>query len=116
MRASWVCLGEGASGDFDPEDPEDQELLRFDLEFLEDGDSEFQEVPNGSCCTNVALPVSKAELENGLEYILNALPNPYDPEVSVKGICEELSWMDNSTIPTEHPPQSNDEKTPLVLI
>lgn len=49
FRLEWVNLGEGWSGDYDPEDPEDVPLLRADLFMEENG--EWVEPADSSYCT-----------------------------------------------------------------
>ena len=36
VKVEWVELGEGWWGDYDPDDPMDEELLRFDVSWLDD--------------------------------------------------------------------------------
>lgn len=54
VRIEWVELGEGLDGDYDPDDAEDVELLRFD--FYGGVGEEWVVVENASYCTRV--PVS----------------------------------------------------------
>lgn len=50
FRLAWVRLGEGIQGDYDPTNPEDEELLRLDAQCVEQGEEEILET-YGSCCT-----------------------------------------------------------------
>jgi len=36
IMVEWVELGEGLCGDYNPDDPDDIELLRFDVSRLDD--------------------------------------------------------------------------------
>lgn len=51
VRVEWAELGEGYDGDYDPEDPDDVELLRFYFSGLLDG--HWLEVSGTSYCTHV---------------------------------------------------------------
>jgi len=78
----WSRLGEGWNGDYDPYDPEDVELLRFDVsvsvrhpkvdEFTEGyiHDGEWVAVPDASYCTQVPVNTPLRLLRKGLELIL----------------------------------------------
>ena len=88
-RVSFVDLGEGWNGDYDPNDPRDQELLRFDIA-RRDADGEWEMVQDGSYCTRMPTDAPEATLRAALEYILDevcALPH-------IKRRAEELSWIE----------------------
>lgn len=51
VRVDWADLGEGWDGDYDPEDPEDEALLRFD--FYAHLNGEWVAVNDTSYCTQV---------------------------------------------------------------
>lgn len=86
-KVVWEALGEGLSGDYDPSDPEDRELLRFSCSRLNE-DGEWEELPDSSYCT--LLPVSQPfrDLVNAGGIIIEAIQSaPY------KKRLEELSWF-----------------------
>lgn len=93
VKAEWVRLGEGWNGDYDPDDPEDEELLRFDISVLEDG--EWVAVDDASYCTMVPATATDKEKLELLKIILNhyydALHNNH--EASVKKLGKWLSWI-----------------------
>lgn len=70
IKVEWVDLGEGRDGDYDPGDPEDEQLLRFDLYRLSD-EGVWEEVPDGSYCTNVCLDTPVNVLQFGAKMILD---------------------------------------------
>ncbi len=99
VKVDWTNLGEGHCGDYNPEDPEDEELLRFDVyvnmaEKREEPD--WQEVEDASYCTNVPLSTDMKVLVKLLkiihrEYRDVITDNEYIP--SVKKLGERLSWL-----------------------
>jgi hypothetical protein len=60
LKVAFMNIGEGWSGDYDPSDPEDNNLLRvyISLRGGEAGYPEWDEVEDGSICTS--LPVETA--------------------------------------------------------
>ena len=93
VKVEWVELGEGLDGDYDETNPEDEELLRFDVSVLIN--NEWVEVENASYCTRFPVNATIEEKEKGLILLLNAfypiLSN--DVEASVKRKAEEMSWI-----------------------
>ena len=90
VRIDWVNLDEGFDGDYDPENPDDVNLLRFDVSMFKNG--EWVEVPDGSYCTQVPAKTDKGTLSRILVSFMNEI---YDDVVSVgkaKRTCERLSW------------------------
>ena len=53
MRVVFEHIGEGYNGDYDPADPTDDELLRFTVQQLHDGN--WHDVECGSYCTHLTL-------------------------------------------------------------
>ena len=81
-------IGEGLSGDYDPEDKDDIPLLRFTV--LK-GD---EPVEDASYCTQVPTIISITEATKILGAIMNEVHDPVMQEYSIKKICERLSWID----------------------
>jgi len=97
IMVEWVRLGEGLSGDYNPNDPEDVELLRFDVS-KQEGDewssiNEWIEVPDASYCTLFPVNTKKRIKMKGLQYIMNEIWKPITDGHSIKKICEQLSWI-----------------------
>jgi len=93
VKAEWVRLGEGWHGDYDLDDPEDEELLRFDVSILENG--VWEAVEDASYCTQVPATATDEEKLKLLKIILD---NYYDElhnnhSASVKKLGEWLSWI-----------------------
>jgi hypothetical protein len=94
VRIDWVNLGEGFDGDYDPENPDDKNLLRFDVSRFSDESNTWVEVDDGSYCTQVPADANHATLRRILSSFMDYI---YDDVVSVgksKRKCEQLSWTD----------------------
>lgn len=93
-----VCLhtetNEGWSGDYDPEDPEDQLLFRFDVDRFVDG--QWQPVDDASYCTQLHSQLPEPVINRALEYLASHLIEPASQGHSIKKTCEYLSWISSS--------------------
>lgn len=92
VRIDWVNLHEGFDGDYDPENPDDVNLLRFDA-YRHDG-ADWVEVEDGSYCTQIPANTNHVTLRRILRSFMDYI---YDDVVSVgkaKRKCEQLSWTD----------------------
>lgn len=90
-RVEWVNLGEGKDGDYDPSDPNDVELLRFDAYFDEES------IPDGSYCTLMPVNTSEDILKKGLERIMDTIYDKRCVGDCWRGcgkVFEELSWIE----------------------
>jgi hypothetical protein len=94
---TWEWIGEGNSGDFDPEDPDDMTRLRASLRV--DG----LMVRNGSYCTLASIHTPRTELEaSAMELLLSVSgltkgPVLFDGEVQVEGVknlMETWTWKE----------------------
>ncbi|MHA2403848.1 MAG: hypothetical protein ACXADH_12710 [Candidatus Kariarchaeaceae archaeon] len=85
-KVTWEYLGEGWCGDYDPDDPEDNPLLRFSCDELIDGD--WEQMDNGSYCTRMPTNSPKEYLLRGAGIILEAIA-----DICYKKRLEELSWF-----------------------
>lgn len=95
VRIEWVELGEGWSGDWNPDDPNDEELLRFDVSWLDDN-GEWVDPGDVSYCTRFPASATNVQRTKGLEMLMNAF---YEPLMNNNGyggrkIGEEMSWID----------------------
>jgi len=93
VKVEWVELGEGWNGEYDETNPEDEELLRFDVSVLMDG--EWVEKENASYCTRFPVNATVEQKEKGLQLLLNEFSKTLSEDVtlSVKGKAEEMSWI-----------------------
>lgn len=92
VKVEWVRLGEGYRGDYDPNDPDDEELLRYDVSVLEDG--QWEKVEGASYCTLVPVTATEEEklalLKIILDHYYEVLHNNHDASV---GELTFLSWI-----------------------
>ncbi|MDE1821060.1 MAG: hypothetical protein KGJ23_08045 [Euryarchaeota archaeon] len=103
VKVEWEETGEGWQGDFDPDDPEDEELLRFYV-YRKVG-REWHPVEDGSYCTAMPVATSPAIRKRALVALMNELydgardgrvePGRYevDGASGFKRRAEEMSWL-----------------------
>lgn len=93
VKVEWENLDEGLSGDFDPEDSQDINLLRFTVYLEKDGN--WEQVDDASYCTNMPVDTPKPILKKALLYLLKEYSNVLNSDScqSVKKLGEELSWI-----------------------
>lgn len=94
VRVTFVNLWEGVSGDYDPDDPEDTPLLRFDVERWNGFD--WEPVEDASYCTTIsASPCdhNKECLKELLRTIMDTVGDDVRAGNSIKKKCEGLSWL-----------------------
>lgn len=94
VRADWYDAGEGLFGDYNPENPDDIQLLRFDI-YIRGEDNEWEPVEDASYCTQIAATTDRETLVKALWSIYKEYDNVLscDPEASVKKLGEALSWI-----------------------
>ncbi len=81
-------LDEGHCGDYDPDDPEDENLLRFTV--YHNG----EQVNDASYCTNIRADADRKAVKKAAERILREVYDPVMAGYSVKKLCEGLSWIE----------------------
>lgn len=93
VKAEWYNAGEGICGDYDPEDPMDENLLRFDISWK--NRDEWEEVEDASYCTCTYADTAIEDLTKALYIIYKEYDNVIDnyPEHSLKKLGERLSWI-----------------------
>ena len=87
-------IGEGRSGDYDPEDPEDRPHLRFAC-FEHDGvtddldcDDCWEHITDGSYCTLLTTDVPLQEIVRFAGILMDVLENNENPRKELEG----LTW------------------------
>lgn len=87
-KVEWVNLGEGKDGDYDPDDPGDVALLRFDVSY------NGELVQDGSYCTLLPVDTPEKILRKGLERIMDTINDESRNDGSCsRRVFEELSWI-----------------------
>ena len=93
VKVEWEAIGEGFSGDYNPEDLRDVELLRFYVSVLRNG--VWEEKEDASYCTLFPVSATDEDKMAGLQLLMEnfhaALAD--DPDASVKKLGEQLSWI-----------------------
>lgn len=88
--AEVLWLGEGEDGDYDPIDPADRPLLRYDAYRLVDG--EWTEERDGSYCTQVPAWCTHEQAKALAKLIADRLDAEGGPHN--KRLLESMSWID----------------------
>ena len=109
IRVDWYDAGEGLFGDYNPENPNDIPLLRFDVYVMDpvlngEMDDGWREVEDASYCTNMPTTTPKDILVKGLSYLFKEyrdVINHFPVDVSVKKLGESLSWISPDWFKTE---------------
>lgn len=93
IRAVWVNLKEGYGGDYNPDDPDDENLLRLDLYQKVNG--EWEPVEGASCCTRMPVNAGEALLRRSLRYALDNYRAALSSKsgFSVRHVGAALSWI-----------------------
>lgn len=97
VRVAWICLGEGYNGDYDPKNPEDELLLRFDVAVKDDCIGDF--VTTESRCTCFAARASAKDKEAALEILLNHFYHTHtnEPHSCMETLANKLSFISAGT-------------------
>lgn len=97
VRVAWICLGEGYNGDYDPKNPEDELLLRFDVAVKDDSIGDF--VTTESRCTCFAASASAKGKEAALEILLNHFFYAYtkEPRCCIETLANKLCYISADT-------------------
>ena len=94
FSVEWYNAGEGHNGDYNPDDPNDENLLRFAVSIF-NGES-WEEVDDASYCTRIRANADDEQLARTLYYIFREYRNVIDEylvEHFVKKLGESLSWI-----------------------
>lgn len=97
IRVAWVCLGEGYNGDYDPTNPEDELLLRFNLSVKDGGSRDFETVESRRTC--FAEKASEKDKEAALDILLRRFYDAYtcDSRRCICTLADELSYISAGT-------------------
>lgn len=109
LRTDWYNADEGICGDYNPENPQDINFLRFDVyvmrasEVEDDIDDGWRAVEDASYCTNIPAGASQDILEKSLKYIFSEYRDVIEqyPYVSLKKLGERLSWISDLDFKSE---------------
>ena len=96
VKVEWYNAGEGSSGDYNPDDPDDINFLRFDVSYKPE--EEWFAVEDASYCTLVPEDTPEMVRFEGLHIIMNRVFYNVADGHSVKKACEQLSWLSPESI------------------
>ena len=95
-RVSWVYIDEGWFGDYNEENPDDEPLLRFDVDARgDDTHGEWYEPSDSSYCTCTPATTDRATLVRLLKILYREFSDVLDsdPFASVKRLGERMSYI-----------------------
>ena len=95
LKVQWVNLDEGFTGDYDPNDPEDVNLLRFDV--YQRTAYGWEAMENGSHCTLMDAKTPALVLKYAAQYIYERLTDA-TTNLSVSQIMEECTYIHAESI------------------
>ena len=97
VRLDLDSIGEGFCGDYDPDDPTDRELLRFDVYKWAGPDSDYHDnwepLDDASYCTQIPADLDAGEQAKLAAILFNEVFGPVNDGHSIKKLCERLSWI-----------------------
>ena len=93
VKVKWTNCDEGICGDYDEDDPDDANLLRFEVSVLRDGC--WQSVHDASYCTEMPANTGYDLLARAAAYLAKEYANVLcdNPYASVKKLGEKMSWI-----------------------
>jgi len=91
VKVEWSDIGEGLDGFYNPDDPDDVALLRFDVSRWDHFD--WEPVDDASYCTRVPVDTPKERLGELLRSIMDEVGDDVRAGISIKKKCEALSWI-----------------------
>lgn len=99
VKVEWAELGEGKDGDYDPDDPDDVELLRFDVS-RKRGNS-WEAIDDASYCTQIPVSATEEQRAKGLQMLMDEVYYAASQGYSIKKACERLSWISLESLAIE---------------
>ena len=95
VRVAWVCLGEGYNGDYDPKNPEDELLLRFDVAVKDEDIGDFVTTESRCTCFAANAPAKEAALDVLLDHFHHAYTS--QPRHYMSSLADRLSYISVGT-------------------
>jgi hypothetical protein len=84
---------EGWGGDYDNSNPDDELLLRFDVDERIGNTNSWQPIDDASYCTALPANTSKDKIDKALHLIMFEVKDAVESGYSIKKTCERLSWI-----------------------
>ena len=89
----WEDLGEGLGGDYDPDDPADEPLLRFALEVRHADSGEWVQQWSDGYCTSVNADADEQTRASGLAHIARIVSDAASAGHGTSGAAANASWI-----------------------
>jgi hypothetical protein len=93
IRLVWEDIGEGWSGDYNDEDPDDTPLLRFSIDWRENANSDWEGLDDASYCTGLPIDTDADTLCEYAESIIASLSSTKEKPTGYKRTLERWSWL-----------------------
>jgi len=103
IKAAWINLKEGRDGDFNPDDPDDINFLRFQLFKWDEKANDYIEAPNSSYCSRVPVAISREKAIGLLDTIMETTKNELMWAGHAQETCEKLAQMEPSELEQQRP-------------
>jgi hypothetical protein len=91
IRLVWEHIGEGWNGDYNAEDPNDKPLLRFSIDWRNNGD--WEGLDDASYCTGLPTDTSPTTLREYADSIIASLSSTKEQPTGHKRTLERWSWV-----------------------
>ena len=92
IRLVWEDIGEGWSGDYNADDPDDTPLLRFSVDWR-DADGDWVGLNDASYCTGLPIDTDPAKLREYADSIIASLNSTKEQPTEYKRTLERWSWL-----------------------
>ena len=95
IRVDFVNIGEGLCGEYNADNPDDINMLRFDV-YVKNDEKNWERVEDASYCTNIPADADLDILKERITTIYRRYADvidSYPVSSSVKKLGEELSWL-----------------------
>jgi hypothetical protein len=89
LRVTWEWIGEGWNGDYNPDNPDDDPLLRFSCDRFDVDSMDWVGMEDASYCTRLPISTPTRHLAIASAIILEEI----DTDSSYKKALEHLSWF-----------------------
>jgi hypothetical protein len=96
VRVEWRYIGEGISGDYNQDNPDNIEMLRFYVSKRDSANNIWIDVDDGSYCTCMPLGTAETVLQQALEIIMDNVYASVANGISIKKIGERLSHINET--------------------
>lgn len=100
LQIELTYIGEGDHGDYNPNDPNDEPLIRFyaraNKNFGANNDPEWEDIEDASRCTRMPITTPPEDLFKAALTMFNKfrqVVTGYPVQLSVRNITNELSWL-----------------------